>query len=97
MPIVRKISDLENFCANLLDKMKGERSIGLHTLRYEIGRIFGYSKYIQDMSLKALIDFGFIERDGMADRFKIIFMLPKKNTEEEIAAELDKYAPGVQK
>ena len=89
--MVLKYNDLEKFCANLLDNNKGNRGIGIHSLRHAIAKRFGFSDYKMKNVLKALIDFGFIERDGMADRFKIIFMLSKKEKEAEIDAELDKY------
>jgi hypothetical protein len=90
MPIVRKIADLENFCNKLLEKRNWDRNIGLHTLKYEIGMEFGYSEYIQKSTMKALIEFQFIKRDGMADRFKIIYNMPKKDKNKEAEEEVDK-------
>ena len=74
MPIVRKLADLEDFCATLLDDRAGDREIGLHNLKYEIAKKFGFSDYIQKSVMSALMEFGLIERTGITNTFKIIFM-----------------------
>ena len=95
--MVLKYDDLETFCANLLDKNNGDRGIGFHTLKHEIAKKFGFSDYKMKNVLKALMEYNFIERDGMADRFKIIYMMGKKEIDREIDAELDNYAVKGQK
>lgn len=93
MPIVRKIEDLKIFIIHVLDKNKGVREVGLHTLKYYIASEFGFSPYVQKTVLNALLEYNFIERLGTADRFKIIYLeeLDKKKAKQEAEDEIDKY------
>jgi len=84
-----RYSDLEAFCADLLDMRKGSRDIGIFTLKHNIAKRFGISDYKIKNIMKSLIEYGFIERTGMSNRFKIIYLLekPKEKTEAEKEAD----------
>lgn len=82
--------DLEDFTANLLNQYPN-RSIGLHTLRHLIARKFGFSDYKMKNAFKSLIEFKFIERDGLLDRFNITYMREQKAVKKDIEKELDNY------
>lgn len=89
MIMTLKYEDLESFCANILDENNGEREIGLHTLEHKIAKRFGFTDYKMKNVKSALFRFGFIERLGMADRFKITYLETKKDETKSAEKEVD--------
>lgn len=80
------MADLENFCIKLLDM--GFQEIGLHKLRYEISKEFGYSKFIHDTTFKALMEYGFIEDNGRGG-FDIKLLKSQQEAKKEAEKEAD--------
>ena len=87
---MRNLSDLKRFCADLLDKRKGEREIGFYSLEFAIAETFGYSKYIQESTLKALIRFKLLKIIG-PNRYNITVGMTENEKKIETEEELSKY------